>query len=127
MNPSNPAANDSLPHEQTPLLAPHSEGGVLSDPESCPPSKRPLSGDSKDIDEVVADDFNKSKNQPGIKPHVGIVGIISVLLLGTDSSQGRDSHTLIQDLHSRLFYRKRRWLNRVSDLRYHLFGDWESG
>ena len=123
-NPSNPSTNDSLANEQTPLLEPRPENGVLSDPESGPTSKRPFSGDSKDVDEVVADDFNNSKNQPGIKPDVSIVGVISVLLLGIYNSPGRDVHALIQEFHPRLFYRKRRWLNRVSDVRYHLFGNW---
>ena len=122
---SSKSANKSIPNEQTPLLVPTSHA-IIPDSESCRSSRRSLLDDSKDTGEEAPDDFHHSDNQSNAKADTTIVGIISVLLLGTYLSQGKGSHVLILECYSRLFHRKCRWLNRISNIRYYLFRNWES-
>lgn len=87
--PSN-SADQSPPDEETPLLVSDPQNGILSSPESHRKSINSFPGDSKATDEEAADDLNGSINQPEAKTDASIVGIISVLLLGTQFSQGGD-------------------------------------
>ena len=123
---SSNSADKSPPDEETPLLVSDPQNGILSNPESHRKSKNSFPADPKATDEEAADDLNGSINRPEAKPDASIVGIISVLLLGTEFSQGGDFHTLTQECHSRLFYRQCRRLNRISNIRYYLFGDRQS-